>query len=47
MNLSHIHIMDNINMLDIPCEEKLNRLYKYYDWPLSYEETKQYLIHNS
>lgn len=46
MNTSHTNLMDWVNTLDLPCEEKINRIYKYYDWPLSYDETKEYLLNN-
>ena len=46
MNTTHTDLMDWVNTLGIPTEEKIYRIYKYYDWPLSYAETKEYLIHN-
>jgi len=46
MNTSHTKLMDWVNSLDLSTEEKINKIYKYYDWPLSYEQTKDYLINN-
>jgi len=47
MNTSHTNLMDWVNSLShLSTEEKIYRIYKYYDWPLSYDETKEYLIHN-
>ena len=46
MNKTQTNLMDWVNTLDLPTEEKIYRIYKYYDWPLSYDETKQYLINN-
>jgi hypothetical protein len=46
MQKVHTNLMDWVNSLDLPTEEKINRIYKYYDWPLSYKQTKEYLINN-